>query len=82
MNFVEEPGYIGAFTRETYPGAIPAGARVVKVQSEEGDANINGAAATVLGSIGHENVVLYFVEWDAKPGYAVAVAAFKLQAVQ
>jgi hypothetical protein len=82
MNFIEEPGYIGAFTRDTYPGAIPSGARVVKVRSEQGDANSDGAKATVLGSVGAEGVVLYFVEWDERRGFAVAVASWKLERLQ
>lgn len=79
MNIVEEPGYIGAFTRDTFPGAIPSGRRVIKVKREAGDPRDIGARATVLGSIGHEHILLYFVEWDDKPGYAIAVAAWKLE---
>lgn len=78
MNLVEEPGYIGAFTRDTAPGAIASGERVVKIESEKGDAHDVGAGATVLGSISGGGLLLYFVEWDAKPGYAVAVAAWKV----
>lgn len=79
MNIIEEPGYIGAFTRDTFPGAIPSGRRVVKVKSEDGDAHDIGARATILGSIGDGNILLYFVEWDARPNYAVAVAAWKIE---
>lgn len=82
MNFIEERGYIGAFTRDTAVGAIPSGMRVIKVKSETGDAHGDGACATVLGSFGAEGLLLYFVEWDEKPGFAVAVAAWKIGVLQ
>jgi hypothetical protein len=79
------PGYIGAFTRETAPGAIPSGARVRKVNSEPGDGHKDGSVGTVLGSMSHPEVhggaVFYFVEWDTRPRMAVSVMGFKVEVV-
>jgi hypothetical protein len=73
-----EPGWIGAFTREDSLGAWRAGARIEKVKSEEGDAHPVGDKGTVLGSITHDGQLLYFVEWDDTPRTAVAVIAWKI----
>lgn len=77
-----ERGYVGAFTRATAPGAIPAGARCRKANSEPGDANPDGALGRVLGSIQPPPplVLCYFVEWDASPRRAVAVLERKVKA--
>jgi hypothetical protein len=82
-----QPGYIGVFTRGTAPGAIPNGARIVKVKTEPGDYNPIGALGTVLGSMRPPAEVrrlfpdvlyFYFVEWDAMPGTAVGVMSTKI----
>lgn len=77
-----ERGYVGAFTRATEPGAIPAGARCRKVNSERGDANPDGALGVILGSFQAPPplVLCYFVEWDASPRRAVAVLEHKVEA--
>lgn len=49
--FTEEPGMVGAFTREQAPGAIPNGTRIVKHYAEAWDANPVGAHGVVLGSM-------------------------------
>jgi hypothetical protein len=87
------PGYIGAFSRDEAEGAIPNGAVVRKRNSEKGDTRPNGDRGRVLGSIdmqalgmmdaeraGHR--FMYFVEWDATPGCAVAVVDVKVGAEQ
>lgn len=42
-------------------------------REEPGDANRDGDGGTVLGSIKHEGVIVYFVEWDRFPRSATAV---------
>jgi hypothetical protein len=80
MRLREYPGWFGIFTREQAPGALPNGTRIVKVQTEKGDAHPIGARATVLGSMAAPNVGLgYFVEWDAKPRCAVFVVDWKVR---
>lgn len=75
-----EPGWTGAFTRETYPGSIPNGTRIVKIWMEPGDRHPIGAEGTILGSIGHPKLdnIAYFVEWDTLPRHAVAVIERKI----
>lgn len=51
QGFTEEPGMLGAFTREQAPGAIPNGTRIVKHYAEAWDANPVGAHGVVLGSM-------------------------------
>lgn len=80
------PGYYGAFTRATAPGAIPSDTRVVKVVTEKGDAHPNGSKGVILGSIGPlpdkasqwYGKRAYFIEWDARPKTAIAVVDFKI----
>jgi hypothetical protein len=55
MELKVEPGWRGAFTRAHAAGAIPNGARVVKVLGERGDAQPLGAEGVVLGSFGPIN---------------------------
>lgn len=76
----EEPGWHGAFTRESAPGAMPPGTIVVKLNSEPKDANPDGALGVVLGSLDVPDLgVLYFVEWVAHPQAAVACVDWKLR---
>jgi hypothetical protein len=73
------PGYFGLFTRHQLPDAILNGTRVVKVRSDPGDAHPIGSLATVLGSMGHPKIGNgYFLEWDAKPRWAVFVMGDKI----
>jgi hypothetical protein len=79
MELREHPGYLGLFTRHQMADAIPNGTRVVKVRTDAGDAHPLGSLATVLGSMGHPKVGNgYFVEWDARPRWAVFVAGDKI----
>lgn len=73
-------GWTGGFTRETYPGALPSGTRIVKVRTEPGDLVPIGANGTVLGSVGHSSLkdIAYFVEWDDRPKHAVATIDWKI----
>jgi hypothetical protein len=73
-----EPGWTGAFTRSQADGAIPNGADIVKVRSEDRDAHPTGTPGRVLGSIEHEGVLMYFVEWAPRPRCAVAVVDWKI----
>lgn len=83
MNLTSEPGWSGFFTRDTYPGAIPNGTRIVKVNSEPNDGNKNGTPGTILGSVGHPEVGTgYFIEWDSTPNTAVFVMAKKITVVE
>lgn len=81
--FQNEPGWIGAFTRQQAQGALPNGTRIVKQNSERGDAHPNGTPGVVLGSISHPQVmggvVFYFIEWAPKPRTAVGVLGTKIR---
>jgi hypothetical protein len=81
FGIVEEPGYLGAFTRKEHTGAIPNGTRVKKVWGEDGDTHPVGSEGVVLGSIGAGSMIGYFIEWDARPKAAVFVAGPKLEAI-
>lgn len=65
-------------------GAMRNGTRVVKVRSQMADAHPDGATGTVVGSLRDSevanNMVLYFVKWDTRPGVPVAVISWKLEA--
>lgn len=80
----DEPGWIGHFTREQAPGAIPNGTPIIKVEAEDGDANPVGTRGKVLGSIRDprvmDNALLYFLEWDSMPRTAVACIGWKIAA--
>jgi hypothetical protein len=79
------PGYTGAFTRNEVLGAWRNGTRVVKQKSEAGDAHPDGSLGTVLGSMADkkfmDGLVFYFIEWDAKPRFAVGTVGWKVMAV-
>jgi len=79
----EHPGWLGMFTTDTYPGALPNGTRIVKVLDLEGDAHRVGDKGTVIGSMGHPKVGMgYFVEWDDAPRVAVFVETRKINAAR
>lgn len=62
-------------------GAMPNGQAIIKVQSEDGDANPVGTRGRVLGSIHDPKLGYgYFVEWETYPGVPVLVKAFKIAA--
>ena len=74
---------LGVYTENEAQGAITNGTRVVKVNSEPGDAHQNGALGTVLGSIGPHEVpgfpgirYAYFIHWD---GLDIAVGTIDLK---
>lgn len=78
--FVTEPGWFGVFTREQAPKAIPNGTRICKVATEHGDAHPIGTKGLVLGSLAADDQqTLYFIEWEPRPRFAVAVADFKIE---
>lgn len=81
MNLIDEPGWMGAFTRNEVPTALPNGMRIVKVNSEKNDGTPDGTAGLVLGSFSHpeimEGVVFYFIEWANRPRVAVGCTAWK-----
>lgn len=72
-------GYIGVFTRRNAINAIRAGSRIRKIKTESGDEHPVGSTGTVLGSIqaGHLGI-MYFIEWDDKPKFAMATIAWKI----
>jgi hypothetical protein len=49
--FIQEEGILGVFTRGEAPGAIPNGATVEKINSDDGDATEDGTKGVVVGSI-------------------------------
>jgi hypothetical protein len=82
-DFGHHDGYIGAFSRQSAPGAIPAGTRIKKAWSEPGDTHPVGAEGVVLGSIYQlDHGYAYFVEWDDAPRLAVACVAKKIAAAE
>lgn len=75
----DRPGWTGNFTTQQAGGAIPNGTRIRKITTEHKDAHPVGSIGTVLGSLeAQEGKLLYFIEWDARPRWAVAVADFKI----
>jgi hypothetical protein len=83
IDFREEPGWAGVFTRNQELGAWRNGTRVRKTNSERGDGTPDGMLGTVLGSISHPEVqngaLMYFVEWGNRPRTAVGCMGFKLE---
>lgn len=76
-----EPGWFGAFTRQQAAGAIPNGARVVKVAEDpRGDRTPLRTAGTVLGSLARpeDGALFYFVSWDTSPRVASGCVAWKI----
>lgn len=71
-----------AYTTKQAPGALPNGTRVSKVNSKPDDTHQDGALATVLGSIGVDEVIAYFVEWDDLPDIPVGIAGYRVKAVK
>lgn len=89
MRLGNEPGWLGAFTREQATGAYRNGSRIVKAREEDGDATPLGTGGTVLGSVdgrvlgmtnpdGSLIAYAYFVEWDNRPRMAVGTTDWKL----
>jgi hypothetical protein len=78
----EHEGYWGVFTRAEVLGAWRNGTVVVKIASDEvGDYTANGTLGKVMGSLHHpDQGVLYFIEWDDKPGIVIGCMAKKLRA--
>lgn len=67
-------------------GAIPNGARVVKVPGDLNDRTPIGTLGTVNGSVAHEHVVNgrtvkhgYVVTWDGQPDICVFASDFKIK---
>lgn len=95
MNVRSEPGWMGAFTRDHAEGAIPNGARIVKLDGEPGDSTPSGTEGTVLGSIDARlpelraearrqgvrppDAYWYFVEWSNRPRVAVGLMDWKIK---
>ena len=87
---VNEPDYVGTFTRNEAEGAYPNGTRVCKINSEKGDTFSDGEPGVVLGSLGplempeitKETFYFYFVEWDSKPRVACGIASLRLGKAQ
>jgi hypothetical protein len=68
-----------AYTTGQAPGAIPNGTPIIKVFSEQGDANPVGTTGVVLGSMSDGTITGYFIEWQTMPGVPVFVAGFKIE---
>lgn len=82
VEFIQEEGMFGLFTRHQDDGAIENGRRIFKTNSMEGDATPDGTPGTVLGSVAVDvdgvRQFFYFVEWADKPRYAVGAMGFKI----
>jgi hypothetical protein len=85
------PGYVGAFTRDQAEGAIPNGATIRKAKLEKNDSTPLGTLGVVLGSFDgiklglseaerNGSRFMYFIEWFNKPGCAVCVVDWKIEA--
>ncbi len=88
LPFREEPGWIGAFTRDHAPGAIANGTAIVKACHEPTDHHHEGAPGLVLGSIAAPPDMepqwahvrfYYFVEWADGPRIACGVMDYKIR---
>lgn len=78
-----EPGWIGAFTRNHAPGTMTPGTRVVKTREDKGgDRTPLGTKGSVLGSIRPPGMEFagYFIEWDGRPRVAVFMIEWKIEA--
>jgi len=76
-------------------GNIPNGARVVKVNSEPGDAHQDGTLGTVVGALEANVEVraelrrqgvkqiewMYWVKWDDVPEIPAAIADYRIKAI-
>ncbi len=86
---VQEPGITGMFTRNQAPGAFPNGSRVVKCDAEPTDVTPLGAQGTVIGSIAgpvlkrgvERKGIMYWISWDWRPTWYIAVSDWKLEQV-
>lgn len=78
----QEQGWTGMFTRARARGALPNGMRVVKAASEPFDIHEAGATGNILGSLQADGALIYFVEWDDRPRFAVGTMAWKIQPCQ
>lgn len=89
-----KPGDASVYIPGQADGAIPNGTRIIKNNARPGDSTPEGTLGTVISSLdvprreaeaifaaGKSRAVvkhLYFVEWDDKPGLAVATADDKI----
>lgn len=72
--------YLGGYVVSQAEGAIPNGEIIIKTNSMEGDATPDGTPGKVIGSLRDPEVGLcYFVEWQDKKGFAVAVMELKIR---
>lgn len=92
--FRTEQGWVGIFTREEAPGALPNGTRIEKTGAEPDDYHGDGAKGTILGSVTAEDCaqhlgqkpgggseLAYFVEWDNMPKYAVGISQRRVKKI-
>jgi hypothetical protein len=77
--FQNEEGWSGAFTRNQVEGALRNGTRIVKDKSEPGDATLDGTPGVVLGSLTHDGVICYFIEWAHSPRVAIGCMGNKVR---
>lgn len=80
--FTARPDIHGAIFDGQAEGAYANGSRVVKVESEPGDATPDGTGGKVLGSYSNPDLfhglIAYSIMWDNRPGYAVNTTALKV----
>jgi hypothetical protein len=84
----EVEGSVVGYILGVADGALSIGARIKKVNSEDGDSTPDGTEGTVISSLsappveGYEDVkFFYFVRWDTHPGLPVGVMDRKIAPV-
>lgn len=93
VEFNDETGWVGVFTRNQAEGALPNGTPIVKRNSEPGDAARDGDKGVVLGSMNSipeveaearakgvrpPDAFFYSVEWRTRPRHALNVMDWKI----
>lgn len=89
VNLRHHPGKTGAYSDDQAEGAFLNGSRVRKINSELHDRTPDGVLGIILGSIDAAALLpeqalrlgvkyMYFVTWDDRPTFAVAVMDSKV----
>ena len=79
LGFKHHDGYETMFPDSQADGAWPNGTTVIKVNAEDGDITKNGMPGIVMGSIGAEGLIMYFIEWQNNLRHVIGCVAGKLE---